>query len=75
VLPEGDVTLDVEYSGVNFNDGLAVVRGGVILKSFPMVPGIDLTGTVAASDDAQFEPGAVPFPLHPGPIRCAAEGN
>ena len=49
-LPEGDVLVDVGYSTVNFKDGLAVTDSSPIVRNFPMVPGIDLAGTVAASD-------------------------
>ena len=48
-LPEGDVLVDVGYSTVNFKDGLAVTDSSPIVRNFPMVPGIDLAGTVAAS--------------------------
>lgn len=48
-LPEGDVLVDVEYSTVNFKDGLAVMDASPIVTSWPMVPGIDLAGTVAGS--------------------------
>jgi acrylyl-CoA reductase (NADPH) len=52
----GDVTVAVEYSTVNFKDGLAL-SGGRIMQSFPMIGGIDLAGTVEASDNAAFKPG------------------
>ena len=48
-LPEGDVTVDVAYSTVNYKDALAMVNGRPVVGSFPMVPGIDFAGTVAAS--------------------------
>ena len=47
-LPEGDTTIDVEYSTINYKDGLAIANRSPIIRSFPMVPGIDLTGVVAA---------------------------
>lgn len=53
-LPEGDVTVDVACSTVNYKDGLAVVRGKPVVRSFPMVPGIDFAGTVSASSHAGF---------------------
>jgi len=56
-LPDGDVTVDVRYSSLNYKDGLAVSGKGKIVRSFPMVCGIDLAGTVAASDSAEFAPG------------------
>jgi acrylyl-CoA reductase (NADPH) len=48
-LPEGDVTVDVEYSTVNYKDALAILRGRPVVRSFPMVPGIDFAGTVVSS--------------------------
>ena len=49
-LPDGDVTVAVEYSSLNYKDGLALAGKNRIVRSYPMVPGIDLTGTVIASD-------------------------
>ena len=48
-LPDGDVTVAVTYSSLNYKDGLAVTGQGRIVRSYPMVPGIDLAGTVVAS--------------------------
>lgn len=48
-LPEGDVTVKVEYSTLNYKDGLAITGKGPVVRKFPMVPGIDLAGTVEAS--------------------------
>ena len=56
-LPAGDVTIRVEWSSVNYKDGLALTPAGRILRSFPMVPGIDLAGEVTASSDVRFAPG------------------
>ncbi|QBR51805.1 MDR family oxidoreductase [Erwinia sp. QL-Z3] len=56
-FPAGDVVVDVEYSSLNYKDALAITGRGPILKSFPMVPGIDLAGTVSESDSADFKPG------------------
>ncbi|MGV3652830.1 MAG: MDR family oxidoreductase [Noviherbaspirillum sp.] len=56
-LPEGDVTVDVEYSTLNYKDALAITGKGPVVRTWPMVPGIDLAGTVAASGDARFKPG------------------
>ena len=50
-LPAGEVTVRVEWSGVNFKDGLAAREDGRVARSYPLVPGIDLAGTVAASED------------------------
>ncbi|QDQ96571.1 MDR family oxidoreductase [Tomitella fengzijianii] len=56
-LPEGDVTVDVAYSSLNFKDGLAVTGKGPIARRLPMVCGIDLAGTVSASGSPQWKPG------------------
>lgn len=56
-LPPGDVTVDVQYSTLNYKDGLAITGKGPVVRSFPMVPGIDLVGTVSASDSAEFSVG------------------
>jgi acrylyl-CoA reductase (NADPH) len=56
-LPPGEVTVRVAYSTLNYKDGLALTGRAPILRSFPMVPGIDCAGTVEASDDARFKPG------------------
>lgn len=56
-LPEGDVTVRVEYSTVNYKDGLAITGKGPVVRKFPMVPGIDLAGTVEASADPEWKPG------------------
>ncbi len=56
-LPEGEVLVDVDYSSLNYKDGMALTGKGRIIRSFPMVPGIDLTGTVVSSDSDRFAPG------------------
>jgi acrylyl-CoA reductase (NADPH) len=56
-LPEGGVTVDVEYSSLNYKDGMALTGAGRIVRSYPMVPGIDLAGTVAASDSPDHSVG------------------
>ena len=56
-LPEGDVTVDVHWSSLNYKDGLAVTGRGPVIRSFPMVCGIDLAGTVHDSDSADWSPG------------------
>lgn len=56
-LPEGDVTVRVAYSTLNYKDGLAITGKGPVVRSFPMVPGIDLAGTVEASSHAGYKPG------------------
>ena len=55
-LGEGDVLINVEYSTVNYKDGLAL-NGMRIMASYPMIGGIDLAGTVEASDSINFQPG------------------
>ncbi|TVS00745.1 MAG: oxidoreductase [Rhodobacteraceae bacterium] len=56
-LPEGDVTVAVEYSTVNYKDGLCIGHGGGLVRNYPHVPGIDFAGTVEASDDPRYKPG------------------
>lgn len=56
-LPEGNVTVDVEYSTLNYKDALCMGSGGGMVRSWPHVPGIDFAGVVEASDDARFRPG------------------
>lgn len=56
-LPPGEVLVDVAYSSLNYKDGLAVTGTGKIIRSFPMVPGIDFAGTVAESSSDRFQPG------------------
>ncbi|WP_291477674.1 MDR family oxidoreductase [Corynebacterium sp.] len=50
-LPDGDVTVRVSHSGLNYKDALAITGSGKIVRDFPMVPGIDLAGEVEHSDD------------------------
>ena len=56
-LPEGNVTVAVEYSTVNYKDGLCIGSGGGMVRNYPHVPGIDFSGTVEASDDYRYSPG------------------
>lgn len=56
-LPEGDVTIDVDYSTLNYKDGLAITGTSPVVRKFPMVPGIDLVGTVRDSSHADWKPG------------------
>ncbi len=57
-LPEdGDVTVAVEYSTLNYKDGLCLTGGGGLVRRYPHVPGIDFAGTVEASEDARYKPG------------------
>ena len=56
-LPEGEVTVAVEYSTVNYKDGLCIGPGAGLVRQYPHVPGIDFAGTVEASSDARYRPG------------------
>ncbi len=56
-LPEGEVLVRVGYTGVNYKDGLASIPEGKIVRSYPFVPGIDLSGLVVESRDARFKEG------------------
>ena len=56
-LPDGDVLVSVDYSSLNYKDGMAVTGTGKIVREFPMVPGIDFAGTVESSDSERFKPG------------------
>ena len=57
ILPEGDVTIDVSHSTLNYKDALAITGKAPVVRSFPMIPGIDLAGTVTASDSDKFKAG------------------
>jgi acrylyl-CoA reductase (NADPH) len=56
-LPEGEVTVAVEYSTVNYKDGLCIGPGGGLVRNYPHIPGIDFAGTVETSSDARYKPG------------------
>ena len=56
-LPPGDVTVAVEYSTLNYKDGLCLGTGGGLVRQYPHIPGIDFAGTVDASDCDDFKPG------------------
>ncbi|MFC3420371.1 acryloyl-CoA reductase [Salinicoccus hispanicus] len=55
-LSEGEVTIKVAYSSVNYKDGMVAVKGS-IAETFPIIPGIDLAGTVMSSEDDRFKEG------------------
>jgi acrylyl-CoA reductase (NADPH) len=57
VLPEGDVTVRVEWSTLNYKDGLALTGKSPVVRRFPMVPGIDFAGTVSASSNPAWKAG------------------
>ncbi len=56
-LPEGDVTVRIDYSTLNYKDGLAITGKVPIVRSFPMVPGIDFAGVVEESSNPRFKAG------------------
>jgi len=56
-LPPGNVTVRVSYSTLNYKDGLVLTGNGPVVRKFPMVPGVDLVGTVEQSSDAEFQIG------------------
>lgn len=56
-LPNGNVTVAVEYSTVNYKDGLCLQPNNGLVREYPHVPGIDFAGTVEASDDPCYQPG------------------
>lgn len=56
-LPEGDVTVDVDWAGLNYKDGLCVTGAGGLVRNYPHVAGVDFVGTVRDSADARYRPG------------------
>ncbi|GJD55492.1 MDR family oxidoreductase [Methylobacterium dankookense] len=56
-LMEGDVTVRVTHSGLNYKDGLALTGRSPVVRRFPMIPGIDFAGVVEASEDPAYKPG------------------
>lgn len=56
-LPEGDVTVTVDYSTLNYKDSLAITGSSPVVRSFPMVPGIDFAGTVESSSHGDYTAG------------------
>jgi len=57
LLPEGDVLIKVSHSTLNYKDALAITGKGPVVRSFPMIPGIDLVGTVEESSSDKFKIG------------------
>src|SRR5689334_18439795 len=57
VLPEGDVTVRVAWSTLNYKDGLAITGRSPVVRRFPMIPGIDFAGTVESSSNPAWKPG------------------
>jgi acrylyl-CoA reductase (NADPH) len=56
-LPDGEVTVQVAYSTLNYKDGLCLTGKGGLVRTFPHVPGIDFAGTVESSTDSRYQPG------------------
>ncbi len=56
-LPDGDVTVSVAFSTLNYKDGLCIGPGGGLVRNYPHVPGIDFVGTVEASEDNRYNAG------------------
>lgn len=56
-LPEGDVTVDIEWAGLNYKDGLCLMGQGGLVRTYPHVAGIDFAGTVRESDDFRYRVG------------------
>ncbi len=56
-MPEGDVTVAIDYSTINFKDSMAIIGSTPIIRDFPMVPGVDFAGTVEASSSDEFAVG------------------
>lgn len=56
-LPDGDVQIAVEYSGINYKDALAITPKGGVARQYPLIPGIDVAGTVTASSSSDFAVG------------------
>jgi acrylyl-CoA reductase (NADPH) len=56
-LPAGDVTVRVEYSTLNYKDGLCMHGQGGLVRTYPHVPGVDFSGIVEASEDPRYAPG------------------
>ncbi|MGZ8747200.1 MAG: acrylyl-CoA reductase family protein, partial [Mycobacterium sp.] len=56
-LPDGDVQIAVEYSGINYKDALAITPKGGVAREYPLIPGIDVAGTVTKSSSSEFAVG------------------
>lgn len=56
-LPDGNVTVQVTYSSLNYKDGLAITGAGKVVRQFPMIPGIDFAGVVIESEDSRYNKG------------------
>lgn len=56
-LPDGDVTVDIEWAGLNYKDGLCLTGGGALVRNYPHVAGIDFAGVVRESSDSRYTSG------------------
>ena len=56
-LPPGDVLIQVAYAALNYKDALVCIPRGGVARTYPLVPGLELTGVVVESSDARFQPG------------------
>ena len=56
-LPEGEVTVDIDWAGLNYKDGLCLTGGGALVRAYPHVAGIDFAGSVRSSADPRYAPG------------------
>src|SRR4051812_42520152 len=56
-LPQGNVTVEIDWAGLNYKDGLCLTGQGGLVRSFPHVAGIDLAGTVYESSDRRYKAG------------------
>ena len=72
--PAAEVTIAVEYSSINYKDALAITPRGGVVRNYPIVPGIDIAGTVVTSTDEAFAAGD-PVVAHGGPIGTDAHGG
>ncbi|MDQ0512955.1 alcohol dehydrogenase catalytic domain-containing protein [Ancylobacter amanitiformis] len=73
-LPDADVTIAVDHSTLNYKDALAIAGRGPVVRRFPMVPGIDLAGTVLASRAPGVAPGQKVLVNGWGLGRCIGAG-
>ena len=74
-LPEGDVTVDIDWSSLNYKDALAITGKGKIIRNFPMVPGIDFAGRVHSSEDPPCGPAGAAHRLGRGRKSLGRAGN
>ncbi len=56
-LSEGDVLVRIEYSSINYKDGLAITNKSPVVRKWPMVPGLDCSGVIESSGNPEFKPG------------------